>query len=112
MASIGEVWLVDFGHAFPDEPAELRPAMVVGPSALFGDDRPFMMLTPMTSRHRGLSLHVEVEPTLANGLSTTSYIQCERLRSVSRRRLIARIGRVDDMVLDRVRAIVAVLLDL
>jgi mRNA interferase MazF len=112
MASIGEVWLVDFGHAFPDEPAELRPTLVVGPSALFGDDLPFVILAPRTTQRRGLSLHVEVEPTLANGLNTTSYVQCELMRSVSRRRLIARMGRVDDMVLSRVRAIVAVLLDL
>ena len=112
MASTGEFWLVDFGEAFPGEPAALRPALVLGPSSLFGNELPFLILAPLTTQRRGLSLHVEVEPDAHNGLRQTSYVQCELLRSVNRRRVVTRLGRIDDVALSRVRSIVSVLLDL
>ncbi|HUF98904.1 MAG TPA: type II toxin-antitoxin system PemK/MazF family toxin [Ilumatobacter sp.] len=95
MASPDELWLVDFGDQFPGEPAHHRPAVVIGPPDTFGADFPFAIVCPLTSVRRGLSLHVEVEPTPTTGLDTTSYVQCELLRSVNRRRLIHRLGSVD-----------------
>jgi mRNA interferase MazF len=112
MASTGEFWLVDFGDAFPGEPADLRPALVLGPPGMFGGDLPFTFVTPLTTKRRGLSLHVEVEPDAVNGLSATSYVQCELLKSVSTRRLTRHVGHANALIIDRVRSVVAVLLDL
>lgn len=112
MASTGEFWLVDFGEGFPGEPADRRPALVLGPSDIFGGALPFTILAPLTTRRRGLSLHVEVEPTPANGLTQTSYVQSELLRSVNARRLVSQLGRADSMTLRRVRSVVGTLLDL
>lgn len=96
MASVDEIWIVDFGKPFTGEPAHHRPAaVVVGPSAFFGPDLPFVVLCPLTTKHRGLSLHVEVEATAATGLDTVSYVQCELIRSINRRRLAHRFGTVD-----------------
>lgn len=95
MASPDEVWLVDFGDPFPGEPAHHRPAIVVGPHPVFGPTFPFAIVVPLTTTARGLSLHVEVEPTAETGLQAVSYAQCELLRSVSARRLQHRLGHVD-----------------
>jgi mRNA-degrading endonuclease toxin of MazEF toxin-antitoxin module len=95
MASPGEVWLTDFGDPYPGEPSHHRPALVIGPTEAFGQNFPFVVVVPMTTTRRGLSLHVEVEASLENGLDDTSYAQCELLRSVNRRRLVTRLGGVE-----------------
>lgn len=92
MASPNEIWTIDFGDPYPGEPAHHRPALVIGPSALFGDALPFVIVAPMTTVRRGLSLHVEVDPDETNGLNHTSYIQCELIRSINGNRLVRRLG--------------------
>jgi mRNA interferase MazF len=92
MASPDEIWLVDFGDPHPGEPAFHRPALIVGPSRLFDDSLPFVIVAPMTTHQRSLSFHVEMEPDQSNGLNDVSYVQCERIRSISRNRLRSPIG--------------------
>lgn len=110
MASVDDIWLVDFGEPYPGEPAHHRPALVLGPPDIFGPDFPFAIVTPLTTTRRGLSLHVEVEATPGTGLDATSYVQCELLRSINRRRLIHRLGAVDLPTSRRVTEIVKALL--
>jgi mRNA interferase MazF len=95
MASVDDIWLVDFGEPYPGEPARHRPALVLGPPSTFGPDFPYAVVAPLTATRRGLLLHVEVEATRTTGLHDTSYVQCELVRSVNRRRLLQRLGSVD-----------------
>ena len=111
MASAGELWLTDFGEPFPGEPASHRPALVIGPPSTFGPTFPFVIVVPLTTTHRSLSLHVEVEPTPSSGLDSTSYIQCELIRSVNRRRLIHRLGGVEAAVYEQAQTVLRTLLD-
>ena len=94
MASPDELWLVDFGDPFPGEPAHHRPALAIGPPDTFGADFPFVIVCPITTTRRGISLHIEVEPTGNTGLDETSYVQCELVRSVNRRRLVHHLGAI------------------
>jgi mRNA interferase MazF len=111
MASINDVWLVDFGEPHPGEPAAHRPGLVLGPPDTFGPAFPFVIVTPLTTTRRGLSLHVEVEPTHESGLHEVSYIQCELLRSINRRRLVHRLGTINPDVSLRVSSVVKTLLN-
>ena len=110
MASPGELWLTDFGQPVPGEPARHRPALVVGPAPVFGGSLPFVIVVPTTTTRRGLSLHVEVEPTPDNGLGEVSYLQCELLRSINRRRLGSRLGTVDSATTLAVERVIRTLL--
>jgi mRNA interferase MazF len=112
MVSASELWLTDFGTPFPGEPAYHRPAVVVGPPSHFGPDFPFIFVVPVTTTNRGLSLHVEIEANETTGLDTTSFAQCELLRSVNRRRAIHRIGSVDATAREQISKIIATLLNL
>lgn len=112
MALPDDVWVVDFGTPYPGEPANRRRAVVLGPPATFGSAMPFVFVCPITTAHRRLSLHVEVEPDAGNGLVDTSYIQCELLRSVSVQRLVERVGSIDLATSMRVREIARTLLSL
>ena len=111
MASVDDLWLVDFGEPFPGESAHHRPAVVLGPPDTFGPDFPFVVVCPLTTTRRGLSLHVEVEPSDDTGLDDTSYIQCELLRSVNRRRLVHRLGAISAVTARNVADIVKALLN-
>jgi mRNA interferase MazF len=104
-----EIWLVDFGDPFPGEPAHHRPALVVGPSRLFPDTLPFVFVAPLTTTRRGLSLHVEIEPGPGNGLDQISYVQCEWIRSINRRRLVTQLGVADAGVTREVSRIIRTL---
>ncbi len=110
MASIDDFWLVDFGEPDPGDPAAHRPALVLGPPDTFGPAFPFVFVTPLTTTRRGLSLHIELEPTNENGLNETNYIQCELLRSINRKRLVHRLGSIDADTSVRVASVVKTLL--
>ncbi|NQV06157.1 type II toxin-antitoxin system PemK/MazF family toxin [bacterium] len=112
MASIDDLWLVDFGDPYPGEPAAHRPALVIGPPGTFGPGFPFVMVVPLTTTRWGLSLHVEVEATTETGLDQTSYVQCELLRSVNGNRLVHRLGQIDGEVSSQVSSIIKTLLNL
>jgi mRNA interferase MazF len=111
MASIDDLWLVDFGEPYPGEPSAHRPALVLGPPDTFGPGFPFVIVTPLTTTRRELSLHIELEPTNENGLDDTSYIQCELLRSINRRRLVHQLGTIDANTSLRVASVVKTLLN-
>jgi mRNA interferase MazF len=93
MTAVGELWLTDFGGGNArGEPAKLRPSLVIGPPAIFGDRVPFVIVVPLTTTRRELPLHVEIESSPTTGLDETSYAQCELIRSVGRPRMMYRLG--------------------
>ncbi len=110
MASVDDLWLVDFGAPQPGEPGHFRPALIIGPPETFGPGFPFLVVVPLTTTRRGLSLHVEVEASAATGLDEISYAQCELIRSINRNRLVHRLGAVDPETSRRVAAVVRTLL--
>lgn len=110
MASRPEIWLVDFGDPYPGEPASYRPAIVVGPPASFGANFPFSIVVPCTTVRRGLSVHVELAATGLSGLDDVSYAQCELIRSVNRRRLVHRLGLIDEVEAATIDEVVQTLL--
>lgn len=79
MASPAEIWLTDFGDRYPGEPSRHRPALILGPGHIFEDRLPFLIVAPITATRRGIALHIEIQPSLENGLKDTSYVQSELL---------------------------------
>lgn len=110
MASTNEIWLTDFGDPHPGEPAHHRPALIVGPSATFHREFPFVIVCPFTTTRRELPLHLEVEGSGTTGLAVTSYIQCELIHSIITDRLIHRLGTIDHTTKAAVDEIVDTLL--
>ena len=111
MASVDDLWLVDFGEPYPGELAAHRPALVIGPPDTFGTGFPFVIVAPLTTTRRGLSLHVEVEATRDTGIDHTSYVQCELIRSINRNRLVRRLGSIEPDTSSQVTTIIGTLLN-
>ena len=87
----GEIWLVDFGEPVGREQAGRRPAVVVSADPLNRSKAGVVVVVPCTTARRGLPSHVELDP-VESGLDEVSYAKCEDLKSVSDRRLVARLG--------------------
>ncbi|MEO8696505.1 MAG: type II toxin-antitoxin system PemK/MazF family toxin [Acidimicrobiales bacterium] len=94
----GEIWLVDFGEPIGREQAGRRPAVVVSADALNESSAGVVIVVPCTTTRRGLPSHVELD-TDTSGLEQFSYAKCEDVKSISDRRLVARLGRVNDEAL-------------
>ena len=71
----------------------------------------FVVVLPLTTTRRTLSLHVQVEASTTTGLDETSYVQCELICSVNHDRLVHRLGVIDADVAGHVSAIVETLLN-
>lgn len=108
MASRGEVWLVDLNPTRGHEQAGTRPALVVSADEFNHGPAGLVIVAPMTTRERGIPLHVSVDPP-EGGLDRRSFIKCEHVRSVSEQRLVRRFGVVSPetlaLVADRLRIV-------
>ena len=107
----GEIWLVDFGEPVGREQSGRRPAVVVSADALNESPAGVIMVVPCTTTHRDLPSHIEIDPA-DSGLETVSYAKCEDLKSVSERRMIARLGQVGPQVAFEIGRVLRFLLEL
>jgi mRNA interferase MazF len=87
----GEIWLVDFGEPVGREQGGVRPAVIVSTDAMNEGRSGVVLVVPVTSAHRDLPSHVEIEVG-ESGLDHPSYAKCEDVKSVSDRRLMNRLG--------------------
>jgi mRNA interferase MazF len=106
----GDIWLVDFGEPMGREQADRRPAVVVSADALNDSLAGVVIVVPCTTTQRGLPSHVELDAE-TSGLDEVSYAKTEDVKSISDRRLIARLGRVNDEALFAISRSLRFLLD-
>lgn len=105
------MWLVDFGEPVGREQAGRRPAVVVSADPLNESRAGVVIVIPTTTTPRGLPSHVEIDPA-SSGLDEVSYAKCEDVKSISERRLIARLGTVPDTALFEIALSLRFLLNL
>lgn len=84
---------------------------VLGPPDTFGPGFPFVIVVPLTTVRRGLSLHIEVEASAETGVDATSYIQCELIRSINHNRLVHRLGAIGPDISNQVTSVIMTLLN-
>ena len=109
--SRGEVWLVNLNPTRGHEQAGTRPALVVSVDLFNQGAAGLVVVLPITSKLKGVPLHVEVDPP-EGGLTMKSFIKCEDVRSVSKERLLHKLGAVSPVTLADVMDRLRILLDL
>lgn len=89
----GDVWSVDLGRIVGSEQGGVRGCLVIQ-NDVGNQFSPTVTIIPITSKNKNFSrTHVEIM------LREKSYIICEQIRTIDKKRLINRIGRVNNDVM-------------
>lgn len=104
--SRGDIWLVDLNPTKGREQSGTRPALVVSVNTFNHGPADLVIVLPITSVEKRIPLHIGIDPP-EGGLRARSFVKCEDVRSISKRRLLDRWGSVSagtmSSVEDRVR---------
>ena len=84
--SRGEIWLANLDPTLGHEQAGNRPVLIVSTNLFNKGPAGLVMVLPITRTDRGIPAHVAVNPP-EGGLTTRSFILCDGIRSVTKRRL-------------------------
>jgi mRNA interferase MazF len=96
----GEIWLVNLDPTIGAEIKKSRPAIVINNDEL--GRLPLRVIVPITEWNNDYAVAewmVKLIPDVANGLSKTSAADCFQIRSVSKTRMVKRMGVVRDDIL-------------
>jgi mRNA interferase MazF len=99
----GEVYWLDWNPSRGSEQAGRRPALIVQTDiANQKPNYPLTVVVAVSTHGRQIPFHITLPPTPANGLSAASYVKCEQIMTVSKDRLVSRIGVVDAAIMAQV----------
>jgi len=96
----GEVWFGDLGAGLGREQSGIRPLLVISNADYLDLITELIVVIPCTSKDRGWLNHVEVTGEINFHKPTFAIV--EQLKSVSRDRLLRRIGQADDSTMTEV----------
>jgi len=112
MPTSGDVVDLDLGAPEGREAGFVHPAVVVTAQRILDAGPTVVHVVPLTTTLRGFHSELVIEPDGGNGLSEGSAAQCQQLRAVSPRRIVATRGNVGAIALLQIRETIAVILDL
>lgn len=107
----GEIWTVNLNPTIGREIKGIRPALIISTTLFNQGPTDLVIIIPLTTKKKSTPLHVEVSPP-EGGIKKTSFIKCEDIRSISKKRLLERWGTVKSQTLEKVKDNLIVLLDL
>jgi mRNA interferase MazF len=90
----GELWKLSLDPVKGREQADYRPALIVSGN-LMNTHLDLVIVCPLTTSIKHYKGNAVIEPTKQNGLSATSEVLTFHVRSVSKLRLMERIGTVE-----------------
>jgi mRNA interferase MazF len=109
----GEIWWIDWSPGRGSEQQGIRPALIVQTDAAnLNPKYPNTIVVAMSTKGKPVPFHIPVQPSSQNGLSKMSYIKTEQLLTISKERLIKRIGGLEREVMEQVEKAIKLVLDL
>ncbi len=88
-----EIWYADLNPVIGSEQKGHRPVVIIS-GDLLNTYLPIVIACPLTTKIKNYKGNVVLEPTEANGLSKPSEIMIFHIRSVSKERLLKKIGSI------------------
>lgn len=107
----GEIWLAALAPTRGHEQTGIRPILVISEDVFNQGPADLVIALPLTSTYRGIPSHVSITPP-EGGLSTSSVILCDAIRSIAKERLLRRLGAVSRSTLATVEDRLRILLGL
>jgi mRNA interferase MazF len=89
----GDIWLVNFNPAQGSEQKGIRPALVIQ-NDVGNEVSPVTIVAAISSVTKTYPINVEIKPS-ESGLEKDSVIKLNQIRTIDKRRLIKRLGRLD-----------------
>jgi mRNA interferase MazF len=96
----GEIWFVDLNPTKGSEQAGQRPVVVVSGN-LMNEHLTVVIVVPLTTKIKNYKGNPILIPNKTNGLKTESEMLVFHVRSVSKDRLVKRIGSIEKEQLNR-----------
>ncbi len=94
----GQIWLFDPDPTKGREIGKkVRPALIISSDSFNKGLSELVIIVPMTSKDRGIFSHVRFDPP-EGGISVPSFAACEQVRSISKTRLIKKLGTVKNVM--------------
>lgn len=88
----GEVWLFDPDPVKGNEIGKkVRPALVVSNNLMNKGPSGLIIVIPITSKDKKIPSHIRIDPP-QGGVNIPSFAVCEQVRSISKSRLVKRLG--------------------
>jgi len=108
----GDIWVVDWSPGRGSEQAGMRPAVIVQTDAAnLNHHYPNTIVVTVSTKGKAVPFHVPIEPSEQNGLKDRSFAKCEQVLTISKERLLRRLGRLDEDCLELVAASLRKVLD-
>jgi mRNA interferase MazF len=90
----GEIWYADLDPVKGSEQAGCRPVVVLSGN-LLNQYLPVMIVAPLTSNVKHYKGHPVLQPNKENGLTCASEVLVFHIRSVSKDRMIEKVGKIE-----------------
>ena len=112
MPNSGDVVDLDLGTPRGREAGFRHPAIVITAQRILDAEPSVVHVVPLTTTVRAFQSEIVIEPDTVNGLDDVSAAQCQHIRAISPRRILAVRGNVGAVTLGQLRETIAVILDL
>ena len=94
----GEIWYADLNPVKGSEQAGFRPVVILSGN-LLNQYLPVVIVAPLTSKIKNYKGNPVLHPKKENGLKSPSELLIFHIRSISRDRLIERVGSIEKVEL-------------
>lgn len=98
----GEIWKVNLNPIRGSEQAGLRPVLIISGN-LLNTHAAVVIACPLTSKIKNYHGNVILQPNKTNGLKSKSEILTFHIRSISKDRLIEKMGNITDREFGQVK---------
>ena len=98
----GEIWMVNLNRIQGSEQAGMRPVVIISGN-LLNTHAAVVIACPLTSKIKNYHGNVILNPNKTNGLKLKSEILTFHIRSISKDRLIQKMGDITDKEFEQVK---------
>ena len=96
----GEIWFADLNPTKGSEQAGFRPIVILSGN-LLNKYLPVVISAPLTSKIKNYQGNPVIEPNARNGLTKRSELMMFHIRSISKERLVRKIGEISSSELKK-----------
>ncbi len=97
-----EIWYADLNPVKGSEQKGMRPVVIASGNVL-NDYMPIVIICPLTTKIKVYKGNLILEPDNINKLSQKSEVLTFHIRSISKERLVKKIGRITEEQLDELK---------